>query len=159
MCPLRFVQGFSTVGVDDQISAIRRAQEERRARLSSAIARLKSEVEDVKAREQQLSEENELLIRGSAQQEQVLHEYRTEGEVLSDQVEGLMAANVDLQSQHSPDKNSAAALAVSTALARAMRRKFSSKAKRGLAMRGTPLTRMRCAIQEIRDSEADRCTA
>jgi len=69
--------GFRSVGVDDQISAIRRTQEERRARLSSAIAQLKGEVEGVKAREQQLSEENELLIRRIAQQEQVLHEYRT----------------------------------------------------------------------------------
>jgi hypothetical protein len=62
-------------GVDDQISAIRRTQEERRARLSSAIAQLKNEVQGVKDREQQLSEENELLIRSTAQQEQALEEY------------------------------------------------------------------------------------
>lgn len=149
----------SIVGVDDQISAIRRTQEERRARLSSAIAQLKGEVEGVKAREQQLSEENELLIRSTAQQEQVLHEYRTEGAALSDQVQDLIAAHLDVRSQNKPDKNSPGALAVSKALARATRLKCNSKAKIGLALHGTPLTRMRCAMQEIWDAEADTCTA
>mmetsp|Transcript_14343 Transcript_14343/g.45128 ORF Transcript_14343/g.45128 Transcript_14343/m.45128 type:complete len:344 (+) Transcript_14343:59-1090(+) len=50
----------------DRIQAIRRAQEERRAALADAVARLQKEQEETRARERTLAEEKETLIKGEA---------------------------------------------------------------------------------------------
>lgn len=144
-------------GVDDQISAIRRTQEERRARLSSAIAQLKNEVQGVKDREQQLSEENELLIRSTAQQEQALEEYRFESEAPSGNLLGFAAEIGNLRRGRNPDTNSPGALAVNKALARSKAMKYNTKPKPGIGMRDTHLTRMRCSMREVWDTGANEC--
>jgi len=81
----------------DEISAIRKAQEERRAALAEAVARMQREMEETRAREKQLFQENENLIRSTAQCEQAIDEYRTEGAILSEHAEGLYVENVDLR--------------------------------------------------------------
>merc|ERR1712032_1776987 len=104
-----------------------------------------------------MGEENETLIRSTAQHEQVLEEYRFEGEVLSGRLQDLMDENVDLQLGHNADKSSRGVSAVKKQLARAKGMKCKTQPKGGLDMRGKPLMRMRCAMREVWDEEADEC--
>jgi len=146
-----------------QISAIRKAQEERRAALGEAVKRMQSEIEETRAREKQLAEENEVLIRSTAQCEQVIDEYRTEGAILSEHVEGLFAENVDLRfniagatPRGTSSLISGATPRGSFGLAAGRKGGKDSAGNLGLGSRPLPMT-PKCAVAARTISPGDQC--